>query len=343
MDEINEEVYSTIFNALRHGVRRNILRMLNKQELPFTTMEETLSLSSSHLTYHLDALKELVTKTENGYKLSVFGQAAVEMIEKVEDPPQEHDKRSLKYKQISTILLAITLLTSGLFGYSQIQLNTLRTTQTYQINQIKTLTEKLERAHLDLSDYHSVKTAIISYLVNRVNEPNDPIKIINQETLESDYKISIELGAIREVNETSLDNQTPSLQMRFFTASFIDNSEPNNITYLTGWIDENRRVQASNWIWFDIVRGRNSTLPNMWIPFLDDEYCINKFLETTSEDGFEYWNVTIGPVKVSDLTESEGKSIRTFSAYTMWLNSTVYWPYAGYITEDREIYYIRID
>ena len=144
MDEINEEVYSTIFNALRHGVRRNILRMLNKQELSFTAIEETLSLSSSHLTYHLEALKELVTKTENGYKLSVFGQAAVEMIEKVEDPPQEHAKRNLKYKQISTILLAITIITSGLFGYSQIQLNEMRYNQTEQINQIKTLTEKLE-------------------------------------------------------------------------------------------------------------------------------------------------------------------------------------------------------
>jgi hypothetical protein len=153
MDEVNEEVYSTIFNALRHGVRRNILRMLSKQELAFTVMEETLRLSSSHLTYHLDALKELVTKTENGYKLSVFGQAAVEMIEKVETPPQEHQKRSLKYKQISTTLIAITLITLTLFGYSQIQLNKLKSEQTNQINQINTMTEKLEQ-------YESIKTQL---------------------------------------------------------------------------------------------------------------------------------------------------------------------------------------
>jgi len=250
MDEVNEEVYSTIFNALRHGVRRNILRMLSLQELPFSAMEERLSLSSSHLTYHLDALKELVTKTDTGYKLSVFGQAAVEMIEKVEDPPQIQAKKTLQYKQATFILLAIAILTSGLFGYSQIQLGELRFNQTTQINEIKTLQEKLE---------------------------------------------------IYEFQET----------------------------------------QQAQWV--HVVRRRNSTLPNMWIPFLDDEYCINKFLETTSEDGFEYWNVTIGPVKVGELIESEGKYIRTFSAYTMWLNSTVYWPYAGYITEDREIYYIRLD
>ena len=71
-------------------------------------MEEALSLSSSHLTYHLDALKELVTKTETGYKLSVFGQAAVEMIERVENPPQEIAKRHLRYKQISIIHMSMT-------------------------------------------------------------------------------------------------------------------------------------------------------------------------------------------------------------------------------------------
>ena len=144
MEEENGEVYSTIFSALRHGVRRNILRMLNQQELPFSAMEEALSLSSSHLTYHLDALKELVTKTETGYKLSIFGQAAVEMIERVENPPQEIAKRRLRYRQISVILLAVTLLTSGLFGYTQIQLNTLNDIQADQKNQIAVLTKELE-------------------------------------------------------------------------------------------------------------------------------------------------------------------------------------------------------
>jgi len=32
MEELEEEVYSTIFNALKHGVRRNILRMLEERE-----------------------------------------------------------------------------------------------------------------------------------------------------------------------------------------------------------------------------------------------------------------------------------------------------------------------
>ena len=118
--------------------------MLNEQELPFSAMEEALSLSSSHLTYHLDSLKELVSKTETGYKLSLFGQAAVEMIDKVENPPQEIVKKSIKYRQISIILLAVTLLTSGLFGYTQIQLNTSRNIQSDQINHITALTEKLE-------------------------------------------------------------------------------------------------------------------------------------------------------------------------------------------------------
>lgn len=144
MEEVNEEVYSTIFNALRHGVRRNILRMLNEQELSFTKMEEALSLSSSHLTYHLDALKELISKTDQGYRLSVFGKAAVEMIEKVEDPPMEIKKWNLKFMQFSIALLVITILISGLFGYAQVQLNEMRNIQTEHFTQITDLTGKLE-------------------------------------------------------------------------------------------------------------------------------------------------------------------------------------------------------
>lgn len=144
MEELDEEVYTTIFNALRHGVRRNILRMLKKQEQTFSTMEEKLQLSSSHLTYHLEALKELVTKTSEGYKLSVFGEAAVDMIEKVENPPYELSHRKQQYKQASVILLAITLLMSGMFGHSRLQVNELKVNQTLQNNEIKSLQEKLE-------------------------------------------------------------------------------------------------------------------------------------------------------------------------------------------------------
>jgi len=97
MEEPEAEVYSTIFNALRHG------------------MEEKLGLSSSHLTYHLDSLKELITKTETGYKLSVFGRAAVEMMGHVESPPKRHSEAQGKIRKVLVVVLAVGLC-SSLFG-----------------------------------------------------------------------------------------------------------------------------------------------------------------------------------------------------------------------------------
>ena len=125
MDEINEEVYTTIFNALRHGVRRNILRMLQDCELSFSLMEERLGLSSSHLTYHLDALKELVSKTDSGYKLSVFGEAAVEMIEKVEEPPTQYSATRFNPRSILFALLVGLIIVSGLYIDSYMDNSTL--------------------------------------------------------------------------------------------------------------------------------------------------------------------------------------------------------------------------
>ena len=86
MSEADEEVYTTIFNALRHGVRRRILRMLSETQMTFTALNDKLNISSSHLTYHLDSLKELVSKDDASYRLSVFGRAAVDMMNGVENP-----------------------------------------------------------------------------------------------------------------------------------------------------------------------------------------------------------------------------------------------------------------
>lgn len=91
MPQVDEEVYSTMFNALRHGVRRRILRMLSEKRMTFTAINDNLSISSSHLTYHIDSLGELVSKNNSDYRLSVFGRAAVEMMMNVENPPYQKE------------------------------------------------------------------------------------------------------------------------------------------------------------------------------------------------------------------------------------------------------------
>ena len=117
MSDINEEVYSIIFNALRHGVRRKILRMLSADKLSFTSIAEMLGITSSHLTYHLEALGELVSKDDSRYTLSIFGRAAVDMMNNVEDTPSpaEWMRGERRFKVFSVLLLIGLIIVSGLY------------------------------------------------------------------------------------------------------------------------------------------------------------------------------------------------------------------------------------
>jgi predicted transcriptional regulator len=88
MPDSEEEIYSTMFSSLKHPARRKILRMLAEKQMTFSQMLEALGVSSSHLTYHLENLGELVSKEENGkYRLSTFGEASVSTMKIVEEAP----------------------------------------------------------------------------------------------------------------------------------------------------------------------------------------------------------------------------------------------------------------
>ena len=70
-DSHEDEIYSTMFSSLKHPVRRKILRMLGNKPMTFMQMVEELGVSTPHLTYHLENLGELVSKSDDGqYKLS---------------------------------------------------------------------------------------------------------------------------------------------------------------------------------------------------------------------------------------------------------------------------------
>ncbi len=118
MPDSDEEIYSIMFSSLKHPARRKILRMLSERSMTFSQLLEELGVSSSHLTYHLENLGELVTKTENGkYKLSTFGAASVETMKIVEEAPAVRSKYgfplSLKWRSLLAILvIAVVLLAS---------------------------------------------------------------------------------------------------------------------------------------------------------------------------------------------------------------------------------------
>ncbi|MGD8506853.1 MAG: helix-turn-helix domain-containing protein [Candidatus Bathyarchaeota archaeon] len=90
-----EENYSVIFNSLKHPARRKLLKMLAEMPRSLSEMSAALGLSSSHLTYHLEHLGELVFKIEDGkYCLSALGKAAVTTMSKVEEAPRVNEKKA---------------------------------------------------------------------------------------------------------------------------------------------------------------------------------------------------------------------------------------------------------
>jgi len=100
-------LYSALFSALRHSIRRRIIQMLFEREMSFTGLLEKLGISSSHLTYHLASLDGLVLKRGSVYKLSSSGEAAVEMMRKLESPTNVQPNYHLVFRYLTCILLLL--------------------------------------------------------------------------------------------------------------------------------------------------------------------------------------------------------------------------------------------
>jgi DNA-binding transcriptional ArsR family regulator len=87
MSSSEEDSYSMVFTSLKHPIRRKILRILSSEAQTFSDLQKQFKIESSHLTYHIDGLGNLLYKTEDGkYALSSLGEAAVSMMRNVEEP-----------------------------------------------------------------------------------------------------------------------------------------------------------------------------------------------------------------------------------------------------------------
>jgi hypothetical protein len=122
--------------------------MLADKPKNFSRILEEIGISSSHLTYHLENLGELVTKLENGsYKLSSFGRAAVLTMKGVEEPPAELAPK----KQLSFPLKWKTLF--GVIMIAVVALSVVSYTQMLTLNKLESEHEKME------TDYEKLYTA----------------------------------------------------------------------------------------------------------------------------------------------------------------------------------------
>ena len=93
-------------------------------------MLEELAIPSSHLTYHLENLGELVVKDENGkYELSSFGKAAVSMMKGAEEVPDAHAKRfsalPLRWKTFYALFIVAIVLLATMSYYQFTSFNNL--------------------------------------------------------------------------------------------------------------------------------------------------------------------------------------------------------------------------
>lgn len=158
MPDSEEEIYSIMFSSLKHPARRKILRMLAKKPMTFSQMLEALGVSSSHLTYHLENLGELVSRQETGeYRLSTFGAASVETMKVVEEAPAVRSKHgfplSLKWRS----LLAILVIAVVLFG-------SMSYVQYASLNQLSGEHELLESRYAQLLSWSASADNAITFI-----------------------------------------------------------------------------------------------------------------------------------------------------------------------------------
>ena len=179
LDESHEdEIYSIMFSSLKHPVRRKILRLLGIKPLTFMEMVEELGVSSSHLTYHLESLGELVSKMDNGqYKLSTFGLATVSAMKGVEEVHEVEPKRrnlTFRWKTISAALLIAVVLLAALAAYQYTNNNALATSKNAISSEYKLLSSwGVDGANVSAFMQNVTQIACSNYTVSQTSDSTD--------------------------------------------------------------------------------------------------------------------------------------------------------------------------
>jgi DNA-binding transcriptional ArsR family regulator len=211
-----EEIYSVMFSSLRHPARRKILRMLSETKVTYSQMLEELAIPSSHLTYHLENLGELVLKDTNGkYELSSFGKAAVTMMRGAEEVPDTHTKR------FSTLPLRW----KTLYAFFTIAIVLLATVSYIQFSSFNKLSDEYSTLQ---QNYNIISEQNRHLLLSNTSNDADQAKTIMQDILQIDtskYQLTLtgdtvqnraDLGGIIEdILQYSLVNDASRIDLTF--------------------------------------------------------------------------------------------------------------------------------
>ena len=149
-----DDTYSMIFTALKHPIRRNILRRLSISSATYTELLNELGIENGLLTYHLESMRDLVKKREDGlYTLSEFGRAGLGLLQRVEEPRTDTRALAASNKRVKILLVALFLcflMVSGLYvdlnnRYNVSQAASLKMDKTQLVNMsLNELTSRIE-------------------------------------------------------------------------------------------------------------------------------------------------------------------------------------------------------
>lgn len=169
MSSSEEDSYSMVFTSLKHPIRRKILRILSSEETSFSDLQKQFKIESSHLTYHIDGLGNLLYKTAEGkYALSSLGEAAASMMKNVEEPskPSMHSVPKsiggMSALKLLSLILVCGLIASLIFnGLTLLRYNDLASSNnelsraysdlTNKYNQLNQSYDELNRAYTELN------------------------------------------------------------------------------------------------------------------------------------------------------------------------------------------------
>ena len=222
MSGSEEETYSLMFSSLKHPARRKILRMLSERTMTFSQMLEELAIPSSHLTYHLENLGELVIKGDDAkYRLSSFGKASVTMMKGAEEVPDVNSKRfSALPLQWKTFFVALMIGIVILASMSAVQFSSFNQLST-NFAGLKQDYDKLNSENQQLLSWGSSASKAMTFLkdVAQIDISKYQASLIGNPTAEVRSDLG---GVIEEVSKYSLVNDVSrfELTIRFRNGHF---------------------------------------------------------------------------------------------------------------------------
>jgi hypothetical protein len=202
-----EDTYNIIFKAMQHPIRRRILRTISEAPSTYTEIQKTLNIDNGLLNYHLDSMKDLITKDEEErYTLSEFGKATVNLVKGVEEPAST----LLKGNTVSTIVL------NKLFAACIIVIAVTSAAVIMDLN----------GKYSNLSEKYYTQGVALNQLQGEYSRLSESAKILNATTASSEKTYIIRESIRLSLNESTISRRVVRADS---TIIILSNSQLENI------------------------------------------------------------------------------------------------------------------